>query len=158
MLSNKVIILDNMQDNDLKIKMNIVPLNLDKEIYLLHCTEDNVRTQKTEIRNLLILIKDVILTSRLSDTVHFIEEVNTFDFANNQNKYLDIAKNNSTKSLRLKDPKDTKDTYITRSEARAIYKLYNMSLMGYSFKTTIENELIFTPESLTEILEENGVL
>lgn len=155
MLNNKVIMFDNMQNNDLK--MNIVPLNLDKEVFLLQISEDNVSTKKKEIRNLLILIKDVILTSRISDTVHFIEEVNMFDFANNQNKYLDTAKFNSTKSLRLRY-KATKATYITRSEARAIYKLYNMSLIGYSFKTTIENEFIFTADSLIKILEENGVL
>ncbi|MBU3014021.1 hypothetical protein KO488_04570 [Poseidonibacter lekithochrous] len=155
MLNNKVI----MFDNDLK--MHIVALNLDKEVFLLQISEDNVSTKKKEIRNLLILIKDVILTSRISDTVHFIEEVNMFDFDNNQNKYLDTAKFNSTKSLRvkdIKDIKDTKNTYITRSEARAIYKLYNMSLIGYSFKTTIENEFIFTPDSLIKILEKNGVL
>lgn len=173
MQKNKIIELLETQNNEINIVMNSIkklnagedghieltkfPLNLDKDIHLLQFSYKNETTKKKEIRNLLIMIKNNIITSRLSDTVHFIEEINMYDFANDQNKYFSIVKQNNIKSLKLKYIKSD-NIYITKSEAKAIYKIYNMALQGHSFKSSIENELIFTHESLTEILEENGVL
>ena len=79
--------------DDFGVELKVVPvsLNLDKEIYLIHTFEENLEAKKKYIRNELILIRNEILTSTFSDTVHFMEELNLFDIGNSQNKYLDIT-------------------------------------------------------------------
>lgn len=68
-------------DEEVELKIIPVSLNLDKEIYLLHIFEED-KVAKKYIRNELILIKNQILTSTFSDTIHFVEELNLFDFGN----------------------------------------------------------------------------
>ena len=78
-------------DEEVELKIIPVSLNLDKEIYLLHIFEEDKVAKKKYISNELILIKNQILTSTFSDTIHFVEELNLFDFGNCQNKYLDVG-------------------------------------------------------------------
>ena len=139
--------------DDCGVELKIIPvaLNLDKEIYLLHIVEEDHSVKKKFIRNELILIGNQILTSTFSDTVHFAEELNLFDIGNNQNKYLDITEYQSTKNLKLKNIND-KNIFISKSEAKAMYKIFNLAFLGYSVATVLEREFRLTPQILTQLL------
>lgn len=154
MAMNEIITLN---DFGSELKMIKVPLNLDKEIYLLHIFEENYNLNKKFIRSELILIENEIFTSTFADTVHFMEELNLFDFGNNQNKYLDITEYKNTKNLKLKTNED-KNIFISKSEAKAIYKLFNMAFLGYSVATVLEKEFKVTPQILTKLLHDNNLL
>lgn len=145
--------------DDAGVELKVIPvaLNLDKEIYQLHIFEEDHNTKKKFIRNELVLIGNQILTSTFSDTVHLMEELNLFDFGNNQNKYLDIAEYKNTKNLKLKHNGD-KNIFISKSEAKAMYKIFNLAFMGCSVATVLENEFRFTPQVLTKILHKNKLL
>ena len=141
------------------VELRAVPvsLNLDKEIYLIHVYEDDKILKKKFIRNELFLIGNQILTSTFSDTVHFMEELNLFDFGNNQNKYLDITEYQSTKNLKLKHNGD-ENIFISKSEAKAMYKIFNLAFLGYSVAAVLEKEFRFTPQLLTKTLHDNQLL
>ena len=137
------------------VELQIIPvaLNLDKEIHLLHIFEEDHNAKKKFIRNELILIGDQILTSTFSDTEHFMGDLNLFDIGNNQNKYLDIAEYHNTKNLKLKHNGD-KNIYISKSEAKAMYKIFNLAFLGYSVATVLEREFRLTPQHLTQLLHQ----
>lgn len=147
-----------LKDN-LGIELGIIPvaLNLDKDIYLLHVFEEDDTLKKKYIRNELVLIKNQILTSTFSDTVHFMEELNLFDIGNTQNKYLDITEYQNTKNLKLKYNGDG-NIFISKSEAKAMNRLFNMALMGYSLSVVLEKEFRFTPQDLTKLLHHHNFL
>lgn len=143
--------------DDEGVSLTIIPisLNLDKRIHLIHVFEENISSNKKYIRNELILVNNQILTSTFSDTVHFIEELSLFDTGNDQNKYLAVAEHQKIKNLKLKNVND--NIFVSKSEARAIYRLFNMALMGYSLSVVLEKEFRFTPSNLGEILNELNI-
>jgi hypothetical protein len=146
-----------LKDN-LGIELGIIPvaLNLDKDIYLLHVFEEDDTLKKKYIRNELVLIKNQILTSTFSDTVHFMEELALFDTGNDQNKYLAVAEHQKIKNLKLKNIND--NIFISKSEAKAMNRLFNMALMGYSLSVVLEKEFRFTPQDLTKLLHHHNFL
>ena len=144
-------------DEEVELKIIPVSLNLDKEIYLLHIFEEDKVAKKKYIRNELILIKNQILTSTFSDTIHFMEELNLFDIGNNQNKYLDVSEYQSTKNLKLKCNGD-QNIFISKSEAKAMNRIFNLAFIGYSVATVLEKEFRFTPQFLAKLLHENQLL
>ena len=143
--------------DDEGVSLTIIPisLNLDKRIHLIHVFEENMSSNKKYIRNELILVNNQILTSTFSDTVHFMEELSLFDTGNDQNKYLAVAEHQKIKNLKLKNVND--NIFVSKSEARAIYRLFNMALMGYSLSVVLEKEFRFTPSNLGEILNELNI-
>lgn len=145
--------------DDAGVELKIIPvaINLDKEIYLLHIFEEDHSAKKKFIRNELVLIGNQILTSTFSDTVHFMEELNLFDIGNNQNKYLDITEYQSTKNLKLKH-NGNQNIFISKSEAKAMYKIFNLAFLGYSVAAVLEKEFRFTPQLLTKTLHDNKLL
>ncbi len=146
-----------LKDN-LGIELGIIPvaLNLDKDIYLLHVFEEDDTLKKKYVRNELVLIKNQILTSTFSDTVHFMEELALFDTGNDQNKYLAVAEHQKIKNLKLKNIND--NIFISKSEAKAMNRLFNMALMGYSLSVVLEKEFRFTPQDLTKLLHHHNFL
>ncbi len=146
-----------LKDN-LGIELGIIPvaLNLDKDVYLLHVFEEDNTLKKKYIRNELVLIKNQILTSTFSDTVHFMEELALFDTGNDQNKYLAVAEHQKIKNLKLKNIND--NIFISKSEAKAMNRLFNMALMGYSLSVVLEKEFRFTPQDLTKLLHHHNFL
>jgi hypothetical protein len=145
--------------DDFGVELKIIPvaLNLDKEIHLLHIFEEDQSVKKKFIRNELVLVSNQILTSTFSDTVHFMEELNLFDIGNNQNKYLDVTEYQSTKNLKLKHNSD-ENIFISKSEAKAMYKIFNLAFLGYSIATVLEKEFRFTPQLLTKLFHQNNLL
>lgn len=143
--------------DDEGVSLTIIPisLNLDKRIHLIHVFEENISSNKKYIRNELILVNNQILTSTFSDTVHFMEELSLFDTGNDQNKYLAVAEHQKIKNLKLKNVND--NIFVSKSEARAIYRLFNMALTGYSLSVVLEKEFRFTPSNLGEILNELNI-
>lgn len=145
--------------DDLGVELIIIliALNLDKEIYLLSIYEENLHVKKKFIRNELILIGNQILTSTFSDTIHFMEEINLFDVGNSQNKYLEISEFKSTKNLKLKHNGE-ENIFLSKSEAKAMYKIFNLAFIGYSVAPVLEREFKFTPQLLTKFLHQNQLL
>lgn len=138
------------------IKLTTVALNRDKQIYLVRAFEHDLEHEKKYMRSAGFLIKDELLTTTFADTIHLLEELNLFDGGNNQNKYLTIAEHKSTKNLKLRLEANT--VFISKSEAKAICRLFNLSLLGYSMTRVLEFEYRFTPKSLTEALFQNDYL
>lgn len=155
MAQNQIFELNDLDGACLKVVE--IALNLDDKVFLLQIFETKEQEKKKYIRNQLILIDDILLTSTFSDTVHFLEELSLFDYGNDQNKYLDITEYKSTKNLKLKHSGD-KNIFISKSKAKAMYKIFNMSLMGYSVASVFENEFRFTPQHLTQLLHHNNLL
>lgn len=144
-------------DNDVELIVNLVPLNLDNKMYLLQVFEEDFEEKKKYIRNQLVLVANHLLTSRFSDTVHFMEEIKLFDYGNDQNKYLDIREYKSTKNLKLKYSGD-ENIFISKSEASAMVKLFNLSFKGRSEVTLLDNEFVFSPQMLAKTLQQNKLL
>ena len=130
----------------------LIPLNLDKKIFLLNIVEKEYDKKKKYIRTQLVVVNGKMLTLRFSDTIHFMEELALFDTGNDQNKYLAVAEHKNIKNLKLKI--ENENIFISKSEAKAMYRLFNLSLIGYSLSTVLESEAIFTLDSLDEFLEE----
>ena len=138
--------------------LTVIPisLNLDKKISLIHVFEEDSVLNKKYIRNELILVNNQILTSTFSDTVHFMEELSLFDTGNDQNKYLAVAEHQKIKNLKLKNIDD--NIFISKSEAKAMNRFFNMALMGYSLSVVLEKEFRFTPQNLTKLLHSHNFL
>lgn len=126
-----------------------IPLLNNKEIKLFRIYEVEYSNNSCFIRNECISINDALIVSNFTDVVLFMEELNLFDTGNENNKYFKIVEHNKVKSLKL-ELKD-KIIYISKSEARAIYKIYNLSRQGYSFNRVLENEYRFTTKQINEI-------
>jgi hypothetical protein len=141
-----------LTSNDIELIIPIpIALDIDNKMFLCQTFEVNTKLNKKYLRAQLIIINNHVLTSRVADTIHFMEELNLFDFGNSQNKYLSITEYKTTKNLKLiYDGKN--DVFISKSKARAICKMYNMSYMGYSIAAMLENEYKFTPQTLTKLL------
>jgi hypothetical protein len=142
--------------DDIGVELKIIPvsLNIDKEIYLLHIFEEDYSVKKKFIRNELVLVSNQILTSTFSDTVHFMEELNLFDIGNDQNKYLDVTEYKNTKNLKLKHNGE-ESIFLSKSEAKAMYKIFNLAFLGYSVASVLEKEFRFTPQLLAKTLHDN---
>lgn len=138
-------------DNGVELLPISIPLDANQGIYLIQIFEENHEARKKYLRGELILVRDYILTSTFCDTVHFMEEINLFDSGNDQNRYLGIAEYKATKNLKLKYDGDT-DIFISKSVARSMYKIFNLSFSGYSMATLLEREFRLTPQILTQLL------
>lgn len=147
------------RNENFDIILTKVGLNLDKEIYLLRAFEEDQIAKKKYLRTAGILVGDELLTSTFADTTHFMEELNLFDFGNSQNKYFAVTEYKNTKNLKLIIDED-KEMYvfISKSEAKTMYKLFNMSLIGYSLARVLEFEYRFTPQSISSALHHHDYL
>ena len=133
----------------------LIPLNLDKKIFLLNIVEKEYDKKKKYIRTQLVVVNGKMLTLRFSDTIHFMEELALFDTGNDQNKYLAVAEHKNIKNLKLKI--ENENIFISKSEAKAMYRLFNLSLIGYSLSAVLESEAIFTFDSLDELLQQHNI-
>ena len=133
----------------------LIVLNLDKRIFLLNILEEDNRAKKKYIRSQLIAVNSQILTLGFSDTLHFMEELALFDAGNDQNRYFTISEHQNTKNLKIKNIRS--NIFISKSEAKAMYRLFNLSLNGYSLSTVLENEIIFSAEDIENFLNKNRV-
>ena len=133
----------------------LVILNLDKRIFLLNILEEDNRAKKKYIRSQLIAVNNQILTFGFSDTVHFMEELALFDAGNDQNRYFTISEYQNTKNLKIKNIRN--NIFISKSESKAMCRLFNLSLNCYSLSTVLENEVIFSSENIETFLNKNGV-
>lgn len=143
-------------DNDNYLRATVVPLNHDLGISLIRGFEIDFDEKKSYIRNMCVLVQNELVTSTYADTVLFFEELSLFEHGNDQNTYFDITEYKNTKNLKLKNHE--KDIFISKSIAKSMYKVYNMSYMGYSVKRLLEFEHKFTIDTLTITLEQNNLL
>ena len=133
----------------------LVILNLDKRIFLLNVLQEDNRAKKKYIRSQLIAVNSQILTFGFSDTLHFMEELALFDAGNDQNRYFTISEHQNTKNLKIKNIRN--NIFISKSESKAMCRLFNLSLNGYSLSTVLENGVIFSAEDIENFLNKNRV-
>ncbi len=133
----------------------LIVLNLDKRIFLLNVLQEDNSAKKKYIRSQLIAVNSQILTFGFSDTLHFMEELALFDAGNDQNRYFTISEHQNTKNLKIKNIRS--NIFISKSEAKAICRLFNLSLNGYSLSTVLENGVIFSAEDIENFLNKNRV-
>lgn len=126
-----------------------IPLSNNKKIKLFRIYEVDNSKNTCFIRNEGITIDNMIIVSNFSDVVLLMEELNLFDAGSENNKYFTIVEQNKIKSLKLK--LGEKSIYISKSEARAMFKIYNLSRQGYTFNRVIENEYRFTTKQINSI-------
>ena len=133
---------------DGEIFINKTPLNRDKKIYLLRAflRENN----KKYLKSFAILVKNTLFAANFPDTALAFEELSLFDKGDSLNKFFEIVEHQKNKNLKLKI-KGLK-IFISRSEARAMYKIYNLSFLGYSTTRLLEDEYQFTPQNLARLL------
>jgi len=118
--------------NDLHSNTKVTTLLLDKNIYLIvYAKQAKEDKPKPYAIGIAIFAKTELVTFTFADTIHFIEELNLFEGGNNQNKYFDVVERMQTKNLRLK-LKNGNNIYITKSEAKAICKIFSLILSLYS--------------------------
>lgn len=144
-----------------RIELSHVVLNYDKNIKLLRGFEVDAKSNKRHMRNIVIMVGNEFVTSNIADSILLKEEFALFDRGDAQNKYLfpsdRTVEKERVNSLILKFADDNQ-IYITRSEAKAIVTLWNMSMHGYSFSRLLEFETKQTLETWTTLLENNGYL
>ena len=140
-----------------ELEITVIPLNIDKKIYLMRAFEDDFEKKKKYIRSACIIVNNTILTSTFSDTIHFFEELNLFEYSNSQNKYLSITEYKSTKNLKLICESED-NIFISKSEAKAIYKLFNLSFIGYSMSRVLEFEFRLTAQHMTQLVYDNKLI
>lgn len=145
-----------VRNENFDITLTKVGLNFDKEIYLVRAFEEDQIAKKKYLRTAGILVGDELLTSTFADTTHFMEELNLFDFGNNQNKYFAVTEYVGTPNLKLII--NDKNIFISKAEAKTMYKLFNMSLIGYSLARVLEFEYRFTPQSISTALHRHDYL
>lgn len=145
-----------VKNENFDITLTKVGLNFDKNIYLVRAFEEDQSSKKKYLRTAGILVGDELITSTFADTTHFMEELNLFDFGNDQNKYFTVTEYIGTPNLKLKI--DYKNVFISKAEAKTIYKLFNMSLIGYSLARVLEFEYRFTPQSIAAALYRHDYL
>ena len=133
----------------------LIVLNLDKRIFLLNVLQEDNRAKKKYIRSQLIAVNSQILTFGFSDTLHFMEELALFDAGSDQNRYFTISEHQNTKNLKIKNIRS--NIFISKSEAKAMCRLFNLSLNGYSLSTVLENGVIFSAEDIENFLNKNRV-
>jgi len=131
-----------------EIFINKTTLNRDKNIYLLRAflRENN----KKYLKSFAILVENTLFTANVADTVLLFEELNLFDKGDVKNKFFEVTEHQKIKNLKLKI-KGLK-IFISRSEAKAMYKIYNLSFLGYSTNRLLEDEYQFTPQNLARLL------
>jgi hypothetical protein len=135
----------------------LISLQRDKKIFLIQVFEKNLEINKKYLRGQLIVVQNHVLTSSVSVTIHFMEELNLFDFGNVQNKYLSVTEYKATENLKLIYSGKI-DVFFSKSEARTIYRLFHMSHAGYSINSMLENEFKFTPQVFTKLLHHYKLL
>ena len=133
----------------------LIVLNLDKRIFLLNVLQEDNSAKKKYIRSQLIAVNSQILTLGFSDTLHFMEELALFDAGSDQNRYFTISEHQNTKNLKIKNIRS--NIFISKSEAKAMCRLFNLSLNGYSLSTVLENGVIFSAEDIENFLNKNRV-
>ena len=138
-------------ENGIRLLPIAIALDREQEIYLVQIFEEQNEAKKKYLRGELILVQDCILTSSFCDTIHFFEEINLFDAGNDQNRYLAVTEYMSTKNLKLKYDGSV-DVFISKALARGMYKIFNLSLTGYSMAALLEREFRLSPQILTQLL------
>lgn len=139
-----------------ELDVTFVPLIHSKKIYLMRVFEQDFKVKKKYILTAYIVIQNIIITSNFSDTIHFFEEVSLFDNGNIHNQYFDVVEHLKVKNLKLKH--EELSVFLSKSEAKSIIKLFNLSLQGYSLTRVLENETILTPSKMVKLLDELELL
>lgn len=139
----------------------VVPLHNKKKIALLRAFEVDLRNNKKYMRNVLFIVENEVMTDNFSDTILLKEELKLFDKGDEQNTFFRVVerelKGKKVTSLEL-SLDGGKKIYISKSEAKAIVDIWNMSMQGYSFSRILEYENQQTLESWTNILHQSGLL
>lgn len=150
---------DNIKEYDEQneLKLGLIPLNLDKCINYLRAFEIDERNQKRYVRGVGIAIGEHIITGTFMDTIHFIEELRLYNIGNEYNKYLKIVQKDKVENLRVNSDINS-SIYISKSEAKAMCKIFDLSFSGISTTRVLDYEYRFTPETLNRLLKEEKLL
>lgn len=139
----------------------IVHLHNKKQISLVRAFEIDARNSKKYMRNVLFAIENEAITDNFADTILLKEELKLFDQGDEQNTFFKVVQRelNGKKVISLEfSLDDGKKIHVSKSEAKAIVDIWNMSMQGYSFARILEHENTQTLESWTNILYQSNLL
>lgn len=152
---------ENIEKFNGEIDISHVVLDHDKNIKLLRGFEIVPDIDKRYMRNVVVMIKDEFVTSNLTDSIRFKEELILFTGGDLQNKFLfpttRTIKKEIVHSLLVTLP-SKKEVFIGKAEARTMVAMWNMAMQGYSFSRLSEFETSQSLETWTRALERNGYL
>lgn len=137
------------------IQLTVIPLNNNLKVSLIRAFEIDIKDKKY-LRNMCLLVNNELITTNFTDTVQFIEELAMFDTGNSQNSFFEIKEINKVRNLKLINTES--NIFISKSVAKAIVKIYNMSYLGYSNSRLLEFPLIFSPDNLTQLMYQSKLL
>lgn len=139
----------------------VVDLHNKKQIALVRAFEVDAKNSKKYMRNVLFVVENEVISDNFADTILLKEELKLFDKGDEQNTFFKVVSRelNGKKVISLELCLDSgKKIYISKSEAKAIVDIWNMSMQGYSFARILEYENRQTLESWTNILHQSGLL
>ena len=149
------------KDHINKPELTVVHLHNKKKIDLGRAFEIDARNNRKYMRNILFAIENEAITDNFADTILLKEELKLFDKGDEQNTFFKVVQRelNGKKVTSLELCLDSgKQIYISKSEAKAIVDIWNMSMQGYSFARILEHENTQTLESWTNILYQSNLL
>lgn len=139
-----------------ELELNKVWLNRRRKIALLRFFEIDEKAKRKYIRNFAILVGNEIVTSCIEETMQFMEELFLFEKGNVQNEFLTVVrKDNKITNLKVnKISEENENSYISISAARAMYRMINLTMQGYSMARALDYDYVLTPEILIDYLDE----
>lgn len=147
-----------------------VVLNVKHDIKMLRGFNVDEKSGKRYMANLMIMVGDEPITSHYADSIQFKEELALFDRGDNQNIFLTIVAKQIEKSQKKSDntpptlyslqPKiiNNKNVFISRSEAKAMTKIWEMGLQGFTFTGLVENKEVMSQAMWYGLLYLNGYI
>jgi hypothetical protein len=136
----------NEEKEEFDYRFDLIDLNKKKKLMLRRPYLLELKTGKKYIVALIIYIENEeqnTITCNFQETIQFKEELSLFFNGDSQNQYLQPAKrkvnDEELKSLKLKNNKNL-NIYFSQAESKAIAKLIDYSILGFSLTKIYDKE------------------
>lgn len=130
-------------------------LSHDKNIIMARAFRVNPEIDERYMVDIIIMCGEKLITTNTVDSIQLNEELVLFDRGDENNKFLKVIqekrKDGLVYSLKL-SLEDGDVIYIGRSEAKAMVRIWDMSLHRFSFARLVENTSLTEAQDWSESL------
>lgn len=130
-------------------------LSHDKNIIMVRSFRVKADIKERYLVNIIIMCREKLLTTNTADSIQFYEEMALFDRGDDNNKFLKVIqekrKEGLVYSLKL-SLEDGSVIHIGRSDAKAINRIWDMSLQRFTFTRLVEDIQLLDAEDWSELL------
>ncbi|MDX4037713.1 hypothetical protein [Aliarcobacter skirrowii] len=142
--------------SNILLKANLIKISSKNELYFFNIfSENNNDKFKKSTLNILLVLNNEIITFNFFDTIQAVEEIALFELGNEHNKYFKIVELKSVKNLKLMNKSHV---FISKSEAKAIVKTFNLLFSNYSFNFIFESEFNIDQKEFIKLINERKEL